>query len=58
MKLHASLIDWISDTRSQGYTDLQSLLKCLDHREVAYLARQKFTFSSDLCTVLPELKAV
>ena len=27
-----SLIDWISDTRSQGYTDLQSLVKCLDHR--------------------------
>ena len=28
-----SLIDWISDTRSQGYTDLQSLVKCLDHRD-------------------------
>ena len=30
------LIDWISDTRSQGYTDLQSLVKCLDHRDVVY----------------------
>jgi hypothetical protein len=28
------LIDWISDTRSQGYTDLQSLVKCLDHRDI------------------------
>ena len=28
------LTDWISDTRSQGYTDLQSLAKCLDHRGV------------------------
>ncbi len=26
-----SLIDWISDTLSQGYTNLQSLVKCLDH---------------------------
>ena len=26
-----SLIDWISDTLPQEYTDLQSLLKCLDH---------------------------
>jgi hypothetical protein len=26
-----SLIDWISDTRSQGYANLQSLVKCLDH---------------------------
>ena len=24
-----SLVDWISDTRSQGCTDLQSLVKCL-----------------------------
>jgi len=30
----ASLIDWISDTRSQGYTDLQSLAKCLDDRDI------------------------
>ena len=29
-----SLIDWISDTRSQGCTDLQSLVKCLDHRGI------------------------
>ena len=28
------LIDWISDTRSQGYIALQSLLKCLDHRGI------------------------
>ena len=27
-----SLTGWISDTLSQGYTDLQSLVKCLDHR--------------------------
>ncbi len=27
-----SLIDWISDTRPQGCTDLQSPVKCLDHR--------------------------
>ena len=32
---HLSLIDWISDTRSQGYINLQSLVKCLDHRGVA-----------------------
>ena len=25
------LIDWISHTRPQGYTNLQSLVKCLDH---------------------------
>ena len=31
-KCRVSLIDWISDTRPQGYTDLQSLVKCLDHR--------------------------
>ena len=31
---HVCLICWISDTLSQGYTDLQSLLKCLDHRGV------------------------
>ncbi len=30
-----SLIDWISDTLSQGYTNLQSLVKCLDHRGIA-----------------------
>ena len=27
-----SLIDWISDTCPQGCTDLQSPVKCLDHR--------------------------
>jgi len=30
-----SLIGWISDTLSQGYTYLQSLVKCLDHRDTA-----------------------
>jgi len=29
-----SLIDWISDLLSQGYTDLESLAKCLDHRGI------------------------
>ncbi len=33
--VHISLIDWISDAFSQGYTNLQSLNKCLDHRGVA-----------------------
>ncbi len=28
-----SLVNWISDTCSQGCTDLKSLLKRLDHRE-------------------------
>ena len=28
-----SLPDWISGTRFQGYTNLQSLVKCLDHRD-------------------------
>ena len=32
------LIDWISDTRSQEYISLQSLVKCLDHRCIASLA--------------------
>ena len=31
----ASSIDWISDTLFQGYTDLQSLIKSLDHRGIA-----------------------
>ena len=30
-KKHISLIDWISDALAQGYTNLQSLVKCLDH---------------------------
>ncbi len=29
-----SLVDWISDTLSQGYTNLQSLVNCLDHRNI------------------------
>lgn len=28
--LEAFLIDWISNTCFQGYTDLQSLIKCLN----------------------------
>jgi len=31
---YVPLIDWISDTRSQGCIDLQSLVKCLDHRGI------------------------
>ncbi len=31
---HVLWIDKISDTCSQGYTDLQTLVKCLDHRDV------------------------
>jgi hypothetical protein len=31
---HLSMIDWISDTRSQGYTNLQSLVECLNHRDI------------------------
>ncbi len=27
------LIDWISDTHRQGCTDLQSLVKCVDHED-------------------------
>ncbi len=40
------LIDWMSDTRSQGCTDLQSLIKCLYHRgivlalDTAYICSQ------------------
>ena len=34
MKPAVPLIGWISDTLSQGYTDLQSLVKCLDHRGI------------------------
>ncbi len=32
---HFSLTDWISDTLSQGYANLQSLVKCLGHRDIA-----------------------
>ena len=31
--LRASLVGWTSDTRSQGYTDLQSLVQCLHHTD-------------------------
>ena len=33
--IEVPLIEWISDTLSQGYTNLQSLVKCLDHRVIA-----------------------
>ena len=33
--LFVYLIVWISDTHCQGYTELQSLIKCLDHRDIA-----------------------
>ncbi len=33
--VHVSLIDWISDTLSHGYTNLHSLVSCLDHRGIA-----------------------
>ena len=29
------LIYWIPDTLSQGYNNLQTLVKCLDHRGIA-----------------------
>ena len=32
---HVCLVDRISDTLSQGYTNLQSLVKCLDHAQYA-----------------------
>ena len=31
VNLHHIFVDRFSDTRSQGCTDLQSLVKCLDH---------------------------
>ena len=34
LEANVSLIDWISDALSQGYTNLQSLVKCLDHRNI------------------------
>ena len=41
-----SLIDWISDTRSQGHTDLQNLVKCLDHRGIVLMSE---TVGSQVC---------
>ena len=32
--MYVSSINWISDTLFQGYTNLQSLVKCLDPRDV------------------------
>ncbi len=38
-----SAFPWISDTRSQGYTGLQSLVKCLDRRDnVSETCKQRF----------------
>ena len=31
-----TLIHWISDILSQGYTDLQNLVNCLDHRDSVF----------------------
>ena len=31
---YVSFIGWISNTLSQGYTYLQSLVKCLDHKNI------------------------
>ena len=39
--LSISLIDWISHTLSQGYTNLQSLVKCLDHRDIYSMQSSK-----------------
>ena len=36
------LIGWISDTLSQGYTDLQSLVKCLDDRGIVLVFCSSF----------------
>ena len=46
-----SLIDWNSDTLSRGYSNLQSLVKCLDHRGVAsntVCSQAAMTLSSQL----------
>ena len=43
MQTALSLIDWISDTRSQAYTALQSLVKCLEHsNSVSDACKQRF----------------
>ena len=34
-QLSVCLVDQISDTRSQGYTNLQSLVTCLDHAQLS-----------------------
>ena len=34
LQMTVPLIDWIPHTRSQKYTGLQSLTKCMHHREV------------------------
>ncbi len=35
LNVFSDLVDWISDARSQGHTKLQSLVKCLDHRDTS-----------------------
>ncbi len=47
VKLVFSLIDWISDTRSQGCIDLQSLVKCLDYMGIVKLV---FFEANAVCT--------
>ncbi len=34
LQMTVRLVDWIPHTRSQKYTGLQSLVKCLHHREI------------------------
>jgi len=34
-------LDWISDTRSQGCTSLQSLITCLDHEGACIVAQSR-----------------
>ena len=46
-----SLIHWISDTHSQGYTDLQSLVKCLDHMDII-LGTGESDCNLDVCRLL------
>ena len=42
-------MDWISDTFSQRYTNLQSLVKCLDHRGIASNVLKKNVRGALLC---------
>ena len=44
------LIDRISDTRSQGYISLQSLVKCLDHAQ--YAVKQSCVRQRDALTCI------
>lgn len=44
MRLHKLqfIVGWISGTLSQGYTDLQSLVKCLDDRGIVLVFCSSF----------------